>query len=756
MKELYTVTMFVMLVAMNVFSFRATKKKTPMGTAVVHLGAFVSITVFSSLMATMLYHEPTALVFQTIHYMSTEWVLIFLMRFMEWYSGRVEGNRFLHGLTFVFTAFSSIQLLLNAVFHHVVTCNYVYLGTVKYRRFVTLSPWYNIHEYFAYCLAVCCVLSILAASVQATSFYRSRYYPAGIGLLITLAMEVLCATRDVYLDYALFGYVGLCMFLTYHAIYHEDRGIIATTLSYIIKENDSGVICFDVKDKCIYANSKAGRIYPKVQDITEFREIFRKQIPGALCDAAEDKWDYEYVEGDEKKYCEVSFGKLTDKRNEYIGSYFYLYDKTQDVKQYRKQQYRASHDVLTDLYNREAFHEMVQKKQEESEDELYLIAADIKDFKLVNDLFGFELGNRLLKKFADKMCEALPEDAVCGRMNSDRFAFCVAKKDFSEEKIQEVISEVAGMVNHSEYRLHIHFGIYQIAKWDEDVSVMNDRARMALRLIKDDYQQNFAYYDDEMMDRLLREKNLLAEFDQALASHQFQMYLQPQVITSGETIGAEALVRWKHPEIGMISPGEFIHVFEDAGVIYRLDQYIWELAAKKLKEWEKEGKDEFHISVNISPKDTYYLDIYKEFTGLVQKYDINPEKLKLEITESAVMVDPAKQLLLLERLQRYGFHVEIDDFGSGYSSLNMLKDMKADVLKIDMGFLRETMEKERSMIILNIVVGLAKQLEMTVICEGVETKEQADFLTMLGCDMFQGYYFDKPIPVEEFEARYMN
>ena len=214
-------------------------------------------------------------------------------------------------------------------------------------------------------------------------------------------------------------------------------------------------------------------------------------------------------------------------------------------------------------------------------------------------------------------------------------------------------------------------------------------------------------------------------------------------------------MRWRHPEQGMIPPGEFISVFEEVGLIYRLDYFIWNEAAGKLREWKDKGYGDLHISVNISTKDFFYMDIYKTFVEIVEKYDIPPEKLKLEITETALMMELDKQLVLLDKLRSYGFQVEIDDFGSGYSSLNMLKDIHADVLKIDMGFLKQTEDNERTGIILRMIINLAKQLQMVVITEGVENKEQVESLTEAGSDMFQGYYFAKPITVPEFENRYM-
>lgn len=232
------------------------------------------------------------------------------------------------------------------------------------------------------------------------------------------------------------------------------------------------------------------------------------------------------------------------------------------------------------------------------------------------------------------------------------------------------------------------------------------------------------------------------------------MYLQPQIGEGGKVIGAEALVRWQHPERGLVFPGDFIGVFEKTGLIYKLDEYMWELAAQKLKEWKDAGEEELHISVNISARDFYYMDIYEKMTSLVEKYGISPARLKLEITETAMMTEMKNQITLLERLRDYGFQIEIDDFGSGYSSLNMLKDITVDIVKIDMGFLRESERSEKGASILNHIISLINQLGMGVITEGVETKEQVESLTKMGCSMFQGYYFAKPMPVDAFEEKY--
>lgn len=283
---------------------------------------------------------------------------------------------------------------------------------------------------------------------------------------------------------------------------------------------------------------------------------------------------------------------------------------------------------------------------------------------------------------------------------------------------------------------------------------MCDKANLASETIKNEYKSNIAYYTERLFESSIEERRIIGEFERAISNNEFEMYLQPQVDSSGNLYGAEALVRWQHPERGLLSPAIFIDVLEKTGFIYRLDRYMCDKAAKKLSEWKKEGKDQYHISVNISTKDFYLVDVYETFVGLVDKYDIDPVNLKIEITETALMSDFDKNMGIIRRLQNYGFNIEIDDFGSGYSSLNMLKDISADVLKIDMGFLRASENEAKGLDILESIITLAGKLGMKVITEGVETKKQLYMLAEMGCDMYQGYYFSKPIPVDEFEKKY--
>ena len=284
---------------------------------------------------------------------------------------------------------------------------------------------------------------------------------------------------------------------------------------------------------------------------------------------------------------------------------------------------------------------------------------------------------------------------------------------------------------------------------------MCDRAFMAVKTIKGNLQKKIAYYNVELRKNLIYDQQVTGEFPVALENNQFEMYLQPQVKNDGNVYGAEALVRWNHPKNSIVYPNSFISILEKKGLIINLDKYIWECAAKKLKQWKDNGIEDMYISVNISPIDFIYTDIYQTFVNLVKKYDINPQSLKLEITESAILMNLEKQLVLINKLRSFGFQIEMDDFGSGYSSLNMLKDIPFDILKIDMAFLQATKNPERSIQILHSIIKLSKRLNMPVITEGVETKEQVEFLKDMGTDYYQGFYFARPMKVQDFESKYI-
>jgi EAL domain-containing protein (putative c-di-GMP-specific phosphodiesterase class I) len=301
----------------------------------------------------------------------------------------------------------------------------------------------------------------------------------------------------------------------------------------------------------------------------------------------------------------------------------------------------------------------------------------------------------------------------------------------------------------------ILIGVYDIFDREAPIISMVDGAFLAIDSVKNSFKNTIAYYGDMLRHEYLTEQKIIGEFEEALSNGQFAMFLQPVMNTDNKMVIAEALVRWIHPDRGIIAPASFIPLLEKTGYIYKLDLYIWEQAAKRIAYWNSIGHDDLSISVNISVKDFYYVDLFEALVGIVEKYNINPSHLKLEITETVFMTEKERQIEIINSLKDYGFLIEIDDFGSGYSSLNMLKEMPADILKMDMAFLSMDKNVSRGRKIVNTIITLAKALGMMVIIEGVETEEQLNYLKGTGADYLQGYYFSKPLPVKQFEDAYL-
>ncbi len=416
--------------------------------------------------------------------------------------------------------------------------------------------------------------------------------------------------------------------------------------------------------------------------------------------------------------------------------------------------HQSTHDDLTGIWNRKYFEECCAEKLRNEPGNYLMLCSDIAEFKLVNELFGREKASDLLRAEADIFKNWPDQDHILyGKLPDDRFALLLQKEYFPLDLLTMCTETLQRALGSPTYRIKVSYGIYAVTDPTESVASMCDKALIAMKSIHESLEQCVAFYRPEMLSQAIHDKELTGTFERALQNGEFQIYLQPQVAVDGSLLGAEALARWVRPDQTLTPPGEFIPLFERTGLIHRLDEAIWEQAARKLQDWRSRGLN-YHISVNISAKDFFYIDICRHFTELTQRYNIPPAMLNLEITESTMTQDVPDLLRQLQKLQHAGFLIEIDDFGSGYSSLNMLKDICADILKIDMGFLRETENLQRSRIILHSILDLAHALHMPVITEGVETQEQVQALTEMGCDAFQGYYFSPPLPVAAFEEHY--
>lgn len=435
-----------------------------------------------------------------------------------------------------------------------------------------------------------------------------------------------------------------------------------------------------------------------------------------------------------------------------LGSY--LGTTRENAAVYAKLEYRLNYDSLTKAYNRYGFYKNAQKLIKEHTDTEYcLILSDIKSFKLINEIYGENIADKILIDEVNIIRQKMKGNSVLGRLNGDIIAMVIPKEYLSEKEFSDMIKLLSDRYSNKNFRLHIYLGVYYIKDVNETIRQMVDKVSLVIMKSKGNMSNYILYYDENSYRNDIFKQQLIGEFETALNENQFCMYLQPQTDKDGNMLGAEALIRWNHPNMGLIMPGAFIECFEDAGLIYRLDNYIWEEAAKQLKIWKDSGYN-YYISVNISAKDFYHIDVYQTFKNLVSKYGIDTDKLHIEITETALSEDKQAAHKTIERLHDEGFIIEIDDFGSGYSSFNFLKDVCADVIKIDRLFLKKSSHEERGEQILRSIISLSHDIGMDVITEGVENVDQLSMLAKMNCDWFQGYYFSKPITVGDFEEKY--
>ncbi|MEQ2394651.1 GGDEF domain-containing phosphodiesterase [Lachnospira sp. CLA-JM-H23] len=435
-----------------------------------------------------------------------------------------------------------------------------------------------------------------------------------------------------------------------------------------------------------------------------------------------------------------------------LGSY--LGTTRENAAVYAKLEYRLNYDSLTKAYNRYGFYKNAQKLIKEHTDTEYcLILSDIKSFKLINEIYGENIADKILIDEVNIIRQKMKGNSVLGRLNGDIIAMVIPKEYLSEKEFSDMIKLLSDRYSNKNFRLHIYLGVYYIKDVNETIRQMVDKVSLVIMKSKGNMSNYILYYDENSYRNDIFKQQLIGEFETALNENQFCMYLQPQTDKDGNMLGAEALIRWNHPNMGLIMPGAFIECFEDAGLIYRLDNYIWEEAAKQLKIWKDSGYN-YYISVNISAKDFYHIDVYQTFKNLVSKYGIDTDKLHIEITETALSEDKQAAHKTIERLHDEGFIIEIDDFGSGYSSFNFLKDVCADVIKIDRVFLKKSSHEERGEQILRSIISLSHDIGMDVITEGVENVDQLSMLAKMNCDWFQGYYFSKPVTVGDFEEKY--
>ncbi|MBP5654234.1 MAG: EAL domain-containing protein [Clostridiales bacterium] len=643
-----------------------------------------------------------------------------------------------------------VQLLINPFTRHAFDVEEIFLDGQSYYNVVPLLGQ-TIHRIVDYGVFLAVILIFVLTTVNTSRIYRERYSIIMITMVLVGVWESYYIFSDNPIDRSMLGFGAFGVLIYYFSIHYRPLRLLDRMLSGIVSNGSEACFIFSPRGRCVWANNE-GCLLVGVQenncenapDLLEY--LFNIKL-------RKGNWSEQVVTGgeDSVKYYLLENNDVINDKGRVTGYYLKVKDVTEEQLKIRREMYEATHDKLTGLYTRDFLYKAIQSSLDAHPDTEYMVLfINIKSFKIVNDIFGTDFGDYAIKCLADKLRNVFPKGSIYGRIAGDNFGILIPKNEFNSAKLEEELLHITIKRDKVKYPIQIQMGAYEVVRGESEVPDMFAKARLALATINGDEDAHIAYYDDEIKNEILWNQELSAQLADAIRRGNIVPYLQPIADSEGNIVGAEALVRWMHKEHGFLTPVKFIPALEKNGMIAEVDKYMWRCACRILADWKKQGRDTF-ISVNISPKDFYYMDVPEYIRDLVREFDIEPSKLRVEITETVMVNDTDKMIDIMNEFRRSGFIVEMDDFGSGYSSLNMLKEIPVDVLKIDMNFLGSAENAAKADIIVRNVIKLSQELGIASITEGIETQSQYDGLSEMGCELFQGFYFSEPLPTDRFE-----
>lgn len=693
-----------------------------------------------------------ALILFCVYKVCAIWTYYLAFSFNHAFTNTTKKLGFIKEFYFILCFIDSVLLLANArvnvIFDLVpahTNAGFFYWG-IKY------TYRFGFHKLVCASLSFSSLALLISSIVKAPSYNKVKYVTILTSESLVLIANYVFNSLDLPLNISLLMLVASSIFIANYVNKDFSAPVLIGPLSAITESINDVIFCYDSSENLIYANSAAKNVFKKSNDnlenfAKEFRQNFLKNRPSEL--------SLKLDNGEERYY--ITEYKDFFISNSNIGSYLRLQDKTKETLESRRKNYIATHDLLTGLFNRSGF---FKKMQEALYKNTYknpiLICTNIKDFKLINTIYSEQVGDSVLQNQTEVM-KRLPghKKSIIGRIADDKFAILMEKQDFDKDIFEEVFNEVSCIIEKTLYNIQIVAGIYEIYDKKDTIQSIYDKAKISLDAIKDSDNQVFSFYNPSMMEKMLKEKDIVNDFEKSLNEKQFSIQLQPVIDKEGNVLGAESVVRWNNPKYEDLTPSSFLDVLERTSLIYKLDVYVWELVAKKLHEWKKRGFADRFISVNVSSKDKFFIDIIKTFSELIKKYDISPQNFKVEIRETAMLENPEKTIAIFSQLKKLGIKVYIDNFGTGFSSLNVLKDFIADGIKMDTSFLSESKVSGKNKIILQTMISMSSDLGMEFIAKGVESENQMLALSKMDCKLFQGFYFSKPLPVKTYEAKYL-
>lgn len=705
---------------------------------------------------TFLFTEYTfsAYLFSNLYYSCTIWLLMFLHLFTRAYVKLPKIKKrnliILISVCIIDTIFGMINVH-SQNFYDITRTK---LGRLNFSYWkITNTPifiWHFVNG--AVILIHTCAL-VIKKTISCPKIYREDFIKYLLSYIAVILVNILVNIFNFPIDISIIFFIAMADTLFLYPCVKGHRKIIYQTLKISANNSKTAIFCFDETLKLIFINEEAETFFETAKLLTKKPEIYIEDFISKynLTKTENFKVEETIKRNGENLIYEIEYKKMYQNET-YIGCLLSFTDRTQIIKEYEAERYRANHDALTGLFNREYFYERANEAlKAEPAAKWLMLASDIKDFKLINETQGTEVGDEVLKYYADIIIHNVPETTVYGRIGDDRFGILIKESLFNKQVFIDAIAKLAQMTDVNGYKLQINFGIYRTEFAIESSMLMFDKAELAIKNNQDRQQIQFIEYNPEIMKKILADKEILADFNYALRSNQFKLYLQPVYSKENKIVGGEAFVRYVEPGQKPKLPKSFLPILEEVGSIYELDRYIWREVAKVLQNWATDSiKKQWFISVNMSGKDIKYIDILSELKNLAKEFNFAPNQFKIEFTDIAVAENPQKSLDLAEQLKAEGFGIVIDHFGAEYSSLTMLRDIDAEIIKLDMHNTGAEKLSEKEMTILKNIVEMAKMLNIQVLLKKIETITQLEYLSELDCDLFQGYYYSKPVTVSEF------
>ncbi len=758
MRELFSAFLIGMTIALILCIVLAKRSRKSISGAVAFLLSAIIPPIVGNTIIVASGNEIVATIGCYIYYMGMDLFMYAMLRFAFKYcsiSWSNKSNKYIRGFVHSILIIDIIQFLLNPFFGHAFETEKIIVDDFPYYSMIPhLGQTY--HRIVCYGIFLAVIIIYIVMLVRTPRIYSEKYSI----ILLSLVVGGLWQTAYIFsrtpVDRSMIGFAIFGFLVFYFSIYYRPMRLLDRMLAGIASDMPESLYFFDLSGRCIWVNEPGKNLI----DINskQFDKVSEKlnDLFGDI-DTEQPEWSLKKVlgSGNNVRFYSIDKRNVENDNSRVVGSLISVRDNTEEQKNLQMELFNANHDTLTGLYTKEYLYKSFERKINRNLDIAFLAGyVDVKNFKIVNDIFGNDFGDYAIKCIADLVSSFVPKEGICGRLAGDTFGFVMPVNKFDKDSVNKKLSDFVVSNGKVEHRIMINIGIYEVNEKGLDVSVIFDRAHLALSMAGNEFQSGIVYYDDKMREMMLWEQMISTQLPKALEEKRIVPYLQPLVDTSGKIVGAEALVRWMHPEHGYLSPGRFIPVFEKNGMIVDVDRYMWRCACEIISQWKDINKDIF-ISINISPKDFYFMNVPEELNKLVKEFQIDIKRLRLEITETVMMTDADSRMQILNKLREDGFIVEMDDFGSGYSSLNLLKDMPVDLLKIDMMFLKASENDIKAQKIVQNIIHLTTDLGIESLTEGVETETQYQMLSEMGCKLFQGYYFSKPIPVDEFERSYL-